>query len=335
MVKKPQKRNRRDALQGRRRFLQRAGRLSGGAAVLAAGGYMAYSEQPIQRQPEVINSIPDYRVEPSKLYPVMAVVGGLNVDAMVRQAVDNLGGIGRFIKKGDRVLLKPNVGWDRMPEQGANTGPEVVGAVVALCREAGAGAVLVSDVSLNDPRRSFSRSGIEKAVQESGGEVRICADDDFVMADMGGTLLKTWPVSRFLFQADKVINLPIVKHHSLSGCTLAMKNWYGVLGGRRNQLHQDIHTSIVDLASALRPTLTIMDAVRVLKRNGPSGGNPLDVSRENTVIASLDEVALDSFSLGFLGLKPEAVPFLLMAEKKNLGLIDWRSLNISHSQVGV
>ena len=264
----------------------------------------------------------------------MAVVRGQNVDSMVRQSVDKLGGMGRFIKKGDRVLLKPNVGWDRMPEQGANTGPELVKAVVQLCREAGAKSVWVSDVSLNDPHRSFNRSGIEKATQEAGGEVRICGDEDFLQADMKGSLLKSWPVSRFLLEADKVINLPIVKHHSLSRCTLSMKNWYGVLGGRRNQLHQDIHTSIVDLAHAVRPTLTIMDAVRVLKRNGPSGGNPLDVKRENTVIASLDEVALDSFSLGFLGLMPEKVPFLAMAEKRSLGVVDWRSLNISQTQVG-
>jgi uncharacterized protein (DUF362 family) len=334
MEKKPRKINKLESLSGRRYFLRQAGRLSGGAAILAAGGYLAYSDQPMRRTPEIIRTLPDYRVAASKFHPLLAVVRGSNVDAMVRQAVDKLGGIGRFINKGDRVLLKPNIGWDRMPEQGANTGPEVVAAVVNLCREAGAGLVMVSDVSLNNPQRSFNRSGIEKAVQEAGGEVRICTDDDFIMADMGGSLLKTWPVSRFLLDADKVINLPIVKHHSLSGCTLAMKNWYGVLGGRRNQLHQDIHTSIVDLANAVRPTLTIMDAVRVLKRNGPSGGNPLDVVRENTVIAALDEVALDSFSLGFLDLTPEKVPFLAMAEKKNLGVVDWRSLNISQSQVG-
>ncbi|MBF0195274.1 MAG: DUF362 domain-containing protein [Magnetococcales bacterium] len=332
--KKPKKKNRLETLQGRRLFLKRAGRLSGGAAFLAAGGYMAYSDDPVRRTPEKIHFLPDYRVEPSKMYPLMAIVRGSNVDSMVKQAVDKLGGVSRFIKKGDTVLLKPNVGWDRMPEQGANTGPEVVGSVVDLCRQAGAGRVLVSDVSLNDPRRSFNRSGIEKAVHDYGGEVKICGSDDFVMTDMGGSLLKVWPVSRFLMEADKIINLPIVKHHSLSGCTLSMKNWYGVLGGRRNQLHQDIHTSIVDLAHALKPTLTIMDAVRVLKRNGPTGGNPDDVVRENTVIASLDEVALDSFSLGFLGLVPDDIPFLAMAEARKIGQVDWRSLNVSQSQLG-
>jgi uncharacterized protein (DUF362 family) len=332
--KRPKKISRIESLHERRLFLKRASRLSGGAAILAAGGYLAYSDSPVRRKPEKIHTLPDYRVEPSKMYPIMAIVRGSNVDSMVRQAVDKLGGVSRFIKKGDTVLLKPNVGWDRMPEQGANTRPEVVGAVVELCRQAGAGRVWVSDVSLNDPRRSFNRSGIEKAVHEAGGEVHICGDSDFVQTDMGGSLLNVWPVSRFFMEADKVINLPIVKHHSLSGCTLSMKNWYGVLGGRRNQLHQDIHTSIVDLAHALKPTLTIMDAVRVLKRNGPTGGNPDDVARENTVIASLDEVALDSYSLGFLGLVPEKIPFLAMAEARQIGKVDWRSLNVSQSQVG-
>ncbi|MBF0455416.1 MAG: DUF362 domain-containing protein [Magnetococcales bacterium] len=334
MARRIIKRNRRELDQGRRFFLTRAGILSGSAALLAAGGYFTYSDQPLRHRAEPVADLPDFRVERSLHYPMLAIVRGSQVDAMVRQAVEKLGGIGRFINKGDRVLLKPNVGWDRMPEQAANTGPEVVGAVVNLCREAGAGAIWVSDISMNDPQRCFSRSGILQAVQQAGGEVVLCDKEDFRVANMGGDLLKQWPISRFVLQADKIINLPIVKHHSLSGCTLAMKNWYGVLGGRRNQLHQDIHTSIVDLANAFKPTLTLMDAVRVLKRNGPSGGNPADVARENTVIASLDEVALDSFALAFLGLTPEQVPFLSLAQRRNLGQVDWRSLHFSESQIG-
>ena len=121
--------------------------------------------------------------------------------------------------------------------------------------------------------------------------------------------------------------MPIVKNHSLSKCTIAMKNWYGVLGGRRNRLHQDINTSIADLASAIRPTLTITDATRVLVRNGPTGGNLSDVSIENTIIAGLDEVALDSYCLRFLNIKASDVPFLAMGEKRGLGVLDWKSLN--------
>ena len=318
----------------RRRFLARVGALSTAAGALAAGGVLVYSDQPVRRAVEKVWPWKTYRVPESKLFPTMAIVRGSQTEAMVREAVAGLGGIQRFVNKGETVLLKPNVGWDRQPEQAANTGPELVAAMVRLCREAGAGAVWVTDVSLNDPQRCFARSGIEAAVQAAGGTIRLPGRDDFVLTDMKGVLLKHWPVSRFFHAADKVINLPIVKHHSLSGCTLAMKNWYGVIGGRRNQLHQDIHTSIVDLAAAVRPTLTVMDATRVLKRNGPTGGSLADVTFENTVIASLDEVALDSFSLGFLDITPDQVPFLAMAEQRGLGRVDWRGVPTVESQLG-
>ncbi|MBF0628635.1 MAG: DUF362 domain-containing protein [Magnetococcales bacterium] len=318
----------------RRAFLGRVAGLSGVAAGLAVGGYLVYSNEPIREQAEEARRFKDFRVAKDPNRPVMAVVRGSRVEAMAREAVEKLGGISRFIARGDRVLLKPNVGWDRQPEQAANTGPELVEAMVRICREAGAASVWVTDVSLNDPRRCFSRSGIEAAAQAAGGQVRLPGRDDFVATDMGGKVLKVWPVARFFHEVDKVINLPIVKHHSLSGCTLAMKNWYGVIGGQRNRLHQAIHDSIVDLAAAVRPTLTVMDATRVLKRNGPTGGNPADVFRAETLIASLDEVALDSFCLGFLDLTPEAVPFLVLAQARGLGQVAWRDLNVAHSQVG-
>ena len=202
-----------------------------------------------------------------------------------------------------------------------------MGAIVDLCRKARASEVWVTDVSINDPYRSFARSGIEEAVHKSGGEIKFTTQNDFVLTDLKGRVLKVWPVSRFYHEVDKVINLPVVKQHSLSKCTIAMKNWYGVLGGRRNRLHQDINTSIADLAAAIRPTLTIVDATKVLVRNGPTGGNLSDVSVENTIIAGLDEIALDSYSLRFLDLKAEDVPFLTMGEQRGIGVTDWKSLD--------
>ena len=318
---------------GRRRLLRDLGLTAGAAAGFAALGFMSRNDYPVNRPEEPIHALKDFTVEPSTVRPQLAVVRGADADAMLREAVFKLGGIERFIAKGDRVLLKPNVGWDRQPEQAANTNPDVVAAMVRLCIEAGAERVLVSDVSLNDPKRCFVRSGIQQAAQDAGGDVRLPGSNDFLQTDMGGDLLKVWPVSRFFLEADKVINLPVVKHHSLCGCTLAMKNWYGVLGGRRNQLHQRIHTSIVDLAAALRPTLTVMDATRVLKSNGPTGGSLDDVSIENTIIAGTDEVAIDAYSLGFLDLAPDAVPFLAMGEQRGLGSVDWRTLRVVESQV--
>jgi uncharacterized protein (DUF362 family) len=325
--------HRRIADPSRRRFLRDLGLLSGAAAGFTALGLISRSDLPVRRPQEQVYRLPDFRIEASAVRPDLAVVHGLQVEPMVREAVQRLGGIGRFIQKGDKVLLKPNVGWDRQPEQAANTNPEVVGAMARLCREAGAEAVWVSDVSLNDPQRCFARSGILAAAQQAGAEVRLPGSNDFWQTDMQGELLKVWPVSRFFHLADKLINLPVVKHHSLCGCTLAMKNWYGVLGGRRNQLHQQIHTSIVDLAAAVRPTLTLMDATRVLKHNGPTGGSLEDVSVENTLIAGTDEVAIDTYCLRFLGVAPEAVPFLAMGAQRGLGTQDLPTLRMVESQV--
>ncbi len=317
----------------RRRFLQSLGLTVGAAAGLSALGWLSYSREPVLRREERVGRLKDFRVEPSAVRPELVVVRGTDVGLMVRTALAELGGMERFVRKGERVLLKPNVGWDRQPEQAANTNPQVVGAVARLCREAGAAEVWVSDVSLNDPARCFTRSGILRASQEAGAEVRLPGARDFLPTDLQGELLRVWPVSRFFHQADRVINLPVVKHHSLCGCTLAMKNWYGVLGGRRNQLHQRIHTSIADLAAAVRPTLTLMDATRVLKRNGPTGGSLDDVAIENTLIAGLDEVAIDAYSLGFLDLAPAAVPYLALGEARGLGRVDWRALRVREAQV--
>jgi uncharacterized protein (DUF362 family) len=317
----------------RRRFLRDLGLTAGAAAGFTTLGMISRSDDPVRRAQEAVHILPEFRAPATTMKPDLAVAHGAQVEPMLKQVLDDLGGVGRFIQKGDIVLLKPNVGWDRQPEQAANTNPEVVGAMARLCREAGAREVWVTDVSLNDPKRCFARSGIRAAAELADAKVLLPNSNDFWQTDMQGELLKIWPVSRFFHQADKVINLPVVKHHSLCGCTLAMKNWYGVLGGRRNQLHQRIHTSIVDLAAAVRPTLTVMDATRVLKHNGPTGGSLDDVSIENTLIAGVDEVAIDSYCLRFLDLKPEAVAFLALGEQRGLGQVDLRNLRMVESQV--
>ena len=323
----PSKHSKKEPVITRRQFMGKAAAACGLAAGAGLWGYVFYGDEPVRRQSEKIYTFKDFRTPEAKVYPSLVIVRGKEVRKMATAALDRLGGIFRFISPGDRVLIKPNVGWDRQPEQAANTNPELVGAVVQLCREARASEIWVTDASINDPYRSFARSGIENAVHASGGIVRFSTGDDFVLTDLKGQVLKVWPVSRFYHEADKVINMPVVKHHSLSKCTIAMKNWYGVLGGQRNRLHQDINMSIADLASAIRPTLTIADATRVLVRNGPTGGNLSDVSIENTIIAGLDEVAIDSYGLGFLDFKAEDVPFLAIGEKRGVGVADWKSLH--------
>jgi uncharacterized protein (DUF362 family) len=248
--------------------------------------------------------------------------------AAVRGALAALGGIGRFVRRGDTVVVKPNVGWDRTPLQAANTNPLVVSALVALCREAGAAKVIVTDNPCNEARRCFTRSGIWKAAEEAGAEVVIPEAYRFREYELGGAVLRRMPVLADAVEADRVINVPIAKHHGLSGFTGAMKNLYGVLGGRRDRLHQRIDESIADLTEFVRPTLTVMDATRVLVRNGPQGGDLGDTKDVGRVVASVDPVAVDALACGFIGVLPTALPYLGIAAARGLGASDLSRVTI-------
>lgn len=253
-------------------------------------------------------------------------VDGTSATALVTQAVEALGGMRRFISRGDIVVVKPNIGWDRTPMQAANTNPEVVAAVVRMVQECGARRVVVTDASCNDPGRCFQRSGIWRRVHALGADVVLPAEHRFRTMRLNGEVLDEWPVYRTLIEADKVINVPVAKHHNLARYTAAMKNWYGSLGGRRNRLHQNIDTSVADLATFMRPTLTVVDGVRVMMRNGPQGGNVDDTRRMNTVLATIDQVAADAYGCTLIGQRPENLPYLRMGEERHLGTINWHSL---------
>jgi uncharacterized protein (DUF362 family) len=249
-------------------------------------------------------------------------------EQLVRRAVDAMGGMGKFVSRGDIVAVKPNIGWDRMPIHAANTNPEVVAAVIKLAYEAGAKKVVVADGSCNDPNRCFQRSGIWRAAYELGADVVLPQEHRFRTMRLKGDVLDEWPIFTTLVDADKVINVPVAKHHNLAKYTAAMKNWYGVLGGRRNRLHQSIDLSIADLATFMRPTLVVVDAWRVLMRNGPQGGNIDDAKDMYTIIASVDQVAADAFGCTLIGQKRENVPYLAMGEKRGLGTMRWESLRV-------
>jgi uncharacterized protein (DUF362 family) len=249
-------------------------------------------------------------------------------EVLVRRALEALGGMGRFVSRGDVVVVKPNIGWDRMPIHAANTTPDVVAAVVRAAYDAGAKKVVVADGSCNDPNRCFQRSGIWRAAYQAGAEVVLPQEHRFRTMRLKGDVLDEWPIFTTLVDADKVINVPIAKHHNLAKFTAAMKNWYGVLGGRRNRLHQNIDTSIADLATFMRPTLVVMDAWRVLMRNGPQGGNIDDAKDMHTIIASVDQVAADSFGCTLIGQRAENMPYLEMGEKRGLGTRRWETLRV-------
>jgi len=259
--------------------------------------------------------------------PEMAIIQGDDPARLVRQAVDELGGMRRFVSRGDVVLVKPNIGWDRTPEQAANTNPDVVGEIVRQCLGAGAKRVIVTDVSCNESRRCFQRSGIAQAAQGAGAEIILPDPSRFKDVDLKGEVLREWQVFDPFLNVDKVINVPIAKHHGLTGATLGMKNWYGMLGGQRNQLHQKIHESLVDLADFVRPTLTIMDCYRILLRNGPTGGNLDDVLLKKTLVASTDPVAVDAYvAKAYWNLEADALPYLKLAAARGLGKLEFEKV---------
>jgi uncharacterized protein (DUF362 family) len=202
-----------------------------------------------------------------------------------------------------------------------------VAEVIRQCSNAGAKRVIVTDVSCNDPRRCFQRSGIAEAARLAGAEVVLPDPAMFKDVDLQGEILRVWPVLDLFLNADKIINVPIAKHHSLTGTTLGMKNWYGMLGGPRHLLHQRIHESLVDLADFVRPTLTIVDCYRILARNGPTGGNLQDVILKKTLVAGTDPVALDAYvAKAYWNLEVSSLPYLKMAANRGLGTYEFEKV---------
>jgi uncharacterized protein (DUF362 family) len=307
----------------------------GGVAAGAAGAAVWLSERSFRPVPaEAEQARRDHRIPADAQLPHVTVIQGGEPRALVAQAFENLGGVRRFVSRGDVVVIKPNIAWDRTPEQAANTNPEVVAEVVRQCWQAGAKRVIVTDVSCNEPRRCFQRSGIQAAARAEGAEVVLPDPQRFREVDMGGVVLKVWPVFAPFLEADKIFNLPIAKHHMLTGATLGMKNWYGILGGQRNRLHQQIHQSLADLAGFMLPTLTIMDCYRVLVRNGPTGGNLEDVELKKSLVAGTDPVAIDAYvAKAYWNLDPEKLPYLQMAAARGLGVLEFEKVQVKVSQL--
>lgn len=268
---------------------------------------------------------------PSKID--LAIAKGNSPERITQAAINALGGIRRFISRGDIVVIKPNMGWDRKPEYAANTNPDVVAAVVRLCFEAGARKVKVFDYPVNDPRRCYKNSGIADKAKALGAEVSFIDSRKFVDYSIKGESLKSWPLYKDIFDADKLINIPIAKTHSLAKLTLSMKNWMGVMGGNRGRIHWQIDTKLADLALVIKPTLTILDGYRILAYNGPSGGNLDYVRHTKTVAASIDQVAIDSFGATLFGLKGSDLAYVRKAAGRNQGVMDLNRLNIRNLHV--
>ena len=303
----------------RRDFIKLTGKAALLTAVIGGGGYLLSKNEYAPSIMRLISANGNRSLPADGSYPDLGVTKGKDHSRAAIAAIGLLGGMERFISRGDIVTIKPNIGWDRTPAQGANTNPVLVKTVAELCFNAGAKKVIVTDVPCNDARRTFARSGISEPLAKIGADVILPEDRFYVRADLGGEILGVWPILRQFLETDKLINMPVVKHHSLSLATIGMKNWYGVMGGPRNRLHQRIDTSITDLADFFRPSLIVIDATRVMVRNGPVGGRLSDVEIHDTVIASTDQVAADSYSCGFLGLAPSDLRYIMDGESRGLG----------------
>ena len=260
---------------------------------------------------------------------LVAVAEGLDYPAVTRRAVNAAGGMRRYVKPGDLVVVKPNMGWDRSTEFAANSHPLVVRAVVEECLAAGAKKVKVFDRTCNDPRRCYANSGIEKILHGlKGVECKQIEPERFRMVALNGQFLKEWELYDEALSANVFINLPVAKHHGLSKLTLGLKNIMGVMGGNRGFTHRNLAVALADVNSRLKSHLTIIDATRILTAHGPQGGNLADVKVLNKVIASADIVAADAYATTLFGLKPADIPVTVAAHKRGLGEMNLDRINV-------
>jgi len=317
----------------RREFLKRvgaaglcvAGSVLGAAWLYDPRGGADYFRNEEAKKTALLKS---YRVERGPGAVTMSVVRGKDPEKMVRAGLDAMGGISSFVQKGDVVLIKPNVAFDRAPALGATTSPEVLRAVVLTCREAGARRVIVADNPINQPEGCFFKSGIQQAATDAGADVMLPKPNAFSLVKINGEVLKTW--SAFyqpLDEATKVIGIAPCKDHNLCSASMTMKNWYGLLGGRRNQFHQQIHAVIADFARMIQPTFVVLDATRVLMQNGPTGGKLSDVQEADMLVIGTDMVAVDTFGYTLFGRDPQKLEYVYRAEARGLGSTKWKEQN--------
>ncbi len=260
----------------------------------------------------------------------LAVARGGDPTEIVRAAVRAIGGMERFVRPGVDVIIKPNICVAyHGPEYAATTNPEVVAALVALCLEAGAKRVRVMDNPFGGtPEAAYARSGIADAVKAAGGQMEIMSEMKYADVPIPqGKDLKRVRIYRDALDADVFINVPIAKDHGLARLTLGMKNLLGIIWDRP-AMHRNMGQRIAELTSLVRPTLTVVDAVRILVANGPTGGNLADVKQTNTVIASADIVAADAYATSLFGLTPADVSYIPAAAKMGLGTLDLSGVKV-------
>ncbi len=312
----------------RREFLQRSVKAGTAVAFAGAASYFLYdSTGPGFDHKENIIELPKYNV-PDVEGKYISIVKGKDRSQSLKKAIDLIGGIRRFVMPGDRVLIKPNIAFATSPDLGATSHPDTISSLIQLCFEAGAGDVAVMDNPINDPAGCYMLSGIKEAAEKAKARLLYPDEDLFKNATLnGGMLIKNWPILyKPLKDATRIIGVSPIKTHHRSGASMSMKNWYGLLGGRRNIFHQDINTIISELAMMIKPTLVVLDGFNVMMTNGPTGGSLSDLKQKNTIIASTDQVAADSYGATLLDMRNGDLPYIGKAERAGVGTADYNSL---------
>ncbi|HRD66611.1 MAG TPA: DUF362 domain-containing protein [Candidatus Competibacter sp.] len=268
--------------------------------------------------------------EPAAGIPDLVAVKNGEPEALFDRGIEALGGMGRFVKKGQKVVVKPNIGWNVSPERAANTNPRLVRRIVEHCLQAGAKEVYVFDHTCDAWRDSYRTSGIEQAVKDAGGKLAPGNSEGYfqTVAIPRGRRLREVKEHELILQADVLINVPVLKSHGGARLTVAMKNLMGVVWDRSEWHANDLHQCIADFATYRKPDLNVVDAYNVLLRHGPRGVSTADVANLRSQLLSTDLVTADAAAAKLFGLEPDAVDYIRIAGEMGAGRKDLENLAI-------
>jgi uncharacterized protein (DUF362 family) len=268
-------------------------------------------------------------------YDLTAVMGG-EPDIMFDMAIAAMGGMQKYIKKGQKVVVKPNIGWDSTPEKAADTNPILVKRIIEHCFQAGAKEVIVFDNTCDDWKRCYSNSGIEKAVKDAGGKMAPGNNESnyHPVTISKGKKLKDAKEHELILGADVFINVPVLKNHGGAQLSISMKNLMGIVWDRGYWHRNDLQQCLADYITYRKPALNVVDAYRAMKKNGPRGGSLSDVTLLKSLIISEDIVAADAAAAKLLGFEPKSVDHIRIAAEMGVGRLDLEKLKINKIKVG-
>lgn len=285
----------------------------------------------------LVDSVQRLAAQESAAMPDLVAIKDGSAEAMFDAGIKALGGMEKFVKKGQTVVVKPNIGWDKAPQYAANTNPMLVQRIVEHCFSAGAKKVYVFDHTCNEWKSCYRNSGIEEAAQKAGATM-VPANSEKYYQEVkipGSKVLKTTKLHELVLEADALINVPILKHHGGARLTIAMKNLMGIVWDRRFWHSSDLHQCIAEFPLLHKPVLNVVDAYLMLLRNGPRGGSEADVSMRKMQLISTDIVAIDAAATKIFGMEPQAVPYIKMAHELKLGNMNLDQLNIKRISVSM